>query len=54
MSATVSVVKPQSNGRLVNIAQSLSRVQLFVTPGTVARQASVFRHLPEFAQTHVH
>ena len=41
MSATVSAIKPQNNGRLVNIVQSLSHVQLFVTPGTAARQASL-------------
>ena len=35
--------------------QSLSRVQLFVTPWTVAHQASLVHHqLPEFTQTHVH
>ena len=36
-------------------AQSLSRVQLFATPWTVAHQASLSIHqLPELAQTHVH
>ena len=37
---------------LVVAVQSLSRVQLFVTPGTAARQASLsFTILPAFAQT---
>ena len=34
--------------------QSLSRVWLFVTPWTAARQSSVYHQLPEFTQTHVH
>ena len=35
--------------------QSLSHVQLFVTPWTAAREASLIHHqLPEFTQTHVH
>ena len=36
--------------------QSLSRVQLFATPWTVAQQASlpITNSLPEFTQTHVH
>ena len=34
--------------------QSLSRVQLFVTPWITARQASVHHQLPQFTQTHVH
>ena len=35
--------------------QSLSRVQLFATPWSAARQASLVHHpLPEFTQTHVH
>ena len=37
------------------VVQLLSRVRLFVTPWTAARQASLFlHHLPEFAQTYVH
>ena len=37
------------------VVQSLSRVWLFVTSRTVAHQSSpVLRHLPEFAETHVH
>ena len=36
------------------VVQLLSHVRLFVTPWTAACQASVFHHLPEFAQTHVH
>ena len=39
----------------VFVVQLLSHVQLFATPWTVARQASLsFTYLPEFAQTHVH
>ena len=35
--------------------QLLSRVQVFVTPWTVAHQASLVHHqLPDFTQTHVH
>ena len=34
--------------------QSLSHVQLFVTPWIAAHQASVHHQLPEFTQTHVH
>ena len=34
--------------------QSLSCVQLFVTPWTAACQASLSNQLPELAQTHVH
>ena len=34
--------------------QSLSRVWLFATPWTIARQASLYYQLPEFTQTHVH
>ena len=35
--------------------QSLSHVQLFVTPWTAAREASLIHHqLPEFTQTHVY
>ena len=36
--------------------QSLSRVRLFATPRTAARQPGfpVFHYLPEFLQTHVH
>ena len=37
------------------VVQSLSHVQLFVTPRTVhARLFLVFHYLPEFAQTDVH
>ena len=37
------------------VIQSLSRVQLVVTPWTAACQASLVpHHLPELAQTHVH
>ena len=36
------------------VVQSLSCVQLFVTPWTIAHQAYVLRHLPELAQTPVH
>ena len=40
---------------IVVAVQSLSRVQLFATPWTAARQTSpVPHHLLEFAQTHVH
>ena len=35
------------------VIQSLSWVQLFLTPQTVARQASVLHYLLELAQTHV-
>ena len=38
----------------VAVASLLSRVQLFVTPWTAARQSSLFHHLPEFPQTHMH
>ena len=34
--------------------QSLSCVQLFATPWTAGRQASLYHQLPELAQTHVH
>ena len=34
--------------------RSLSHLQLFATPWTAARQASVHHQLPEFTQTHVH
>ena len=34
--------------------QLFSHVWLFAIPWTVARQASVFHYLLEFAQTHVH
>ena len=34
--------------------QSLSHVQLLVTPWTAARQASLHHQLPELDQTHVH
>ena len=37
-----------------NSVQSLSRVWLFATPWTAARQASLSITLPEFTQTHVH
>ena len=40
--------------RVVVVVQSLSHVQLFVTPWTAAHQASVLHYLPEFAQTQVH
>ena len=38
------------------VFQLISPVQLFVTPGTAARQApmSVLHYLPEFAQIRVH
>ena len=36
------------------IVQLLSCVQLFVTPWTAARQASLSFTIPQFAQTHVH
>ena len=37
------------------VVQSLSRVQLFATPWTAARQApSSLHYLPECAQIHVH
>ena len=41
---------------LTDLVYSLSRVRLFATPWTAARQACfpVLHHLPEFAQTHVH
>ena len=35
------------------VVQSLSHVQLFVTPWTAERQASIHRQLLELAQTHV-
>ena len=39
----------------VNVVQSSSCVQLFVTPWTAACQASMsLQYLPEFAQVHVH
>ena len=40
--------------RQFSSVQSLRRVQLFATPWTAARQASLFITLPEFTQTHVH
>ena len=36
------------------VVQLLSRVKLFAAPWTEARQASLFFHLPEFAQAHIH
>ena len=39
---------------LVVAVQSLSHVQLFATPWTAVRQASVLHYLSEFAQIHVH
>ena len=40
---------------LYSSVQSLSRVWLFATPWTAARQASLsITQLPELAQTHVH
>ena len=39
---------------LVVAVQSLSHVQLFVTPWTAVCQASVLHYLSEFAQIHVH
>ena len=36
------------------VVQSLSRVRLFVTPWTVAHQASLSFTISEFAQTYVH
>ena len=49
LSAALSVVQ-------FSLVQSLSRVQVFATPWTAARQASLSVHhqLPELAQTHVH
>ena len=40
--------------RRVVVVQSLSRIRLFVTPWTAARQASLSITNPEFTQTHVH
>ena len=41
--------------KTVGSVQSLSRVQLFVTPWTVAHQASLVHHqLLELTQTHAH
>ena len=40
---------------MVSSVQPLSRVRLFATPWTAARQVSPVHHrLPEFTQTHVH
>ena len=41
---------------LIVVVWSLSHVQLFVMPWTIASTAGcpVLNHLPEFAQTHVH
>ena len=36
------------------VVQSPSRVQLFATPWTAARQASLSLAIPKFAQVHVH
>ena len=36
------------------VVQSISCVQLFVTPWTAVLGSSVLHYLPEFAQTHVH
>ena len=38
----------------VSSVQSLSRVQLFATPWTAARQAFLSHQLLELAQTHIH
>ena len=39
----------------VIVVQSLSRVRLFATPGTIALPGfPVLHHLSELAQTHVH
>ena len=54
------ICKPPSRVALLgslqfNLVQSLSRVQLFATPWTVAHQASLsHHHLPDLTQTHVH
>ena len=39
---------------LIVVVQSLSHVQLFVTPWTAACQTSVLHYLLEFAQIYVH
>ena len=41
-------------GYIVVVVESLSRVWLFATPWTEARQASLSFTLPEFAQIRVH
>ena len=51
-------IQPELHMEEIVVVGLLSRVQLFVTPWTVARQASLSRHpilhcLPEFAQIHV-
>ena len=39
----------------VSVVQFLSRIRLFSTPWTAARQAFlILHHLPELAQAHVH
>ena len=49
-------LKPEeTEAQGVSSVQLLSRVQLFATPWTAARQASLVQcQLPEFTQTHVH
>ena len=44
----------KSLSQFFSSVQSLSHVQLFVTPRTAAHQASLSIQLPEFTQTHVH
>ena len=36
------------------LVQSLSHIRLLATPGLQHTRLPMFRHLPEFAQTHIH
>ena len=55
LTASASASTPSSDFvQRPGAVQSLSCVQLFVTPRTAAHQASLSHHHPEFAQTHVH
>ena len=45
---------PSSQSSVSYVVQSPSRIRLFVTLWTAARQASVTHHLLEFAQVRVH
>ena len=46
--------KEADHSRLVDVVQSLSHAQVFVTPWTAALQSFLSFTVPEFAQTHVH
>ena len=51
---TLSLLFSPSTPHQFSSVQSLSRVRLFATPWTTARQASLHHQLPESTQSHVH